>query len=252
MKKPKILITGSRGLIGKILARALSDRFEIYGLDIISRSQGKYFNMDISNFPKLESVFKKLPRLYAIIHLAAESPVNGTWESVLRNNIIGTRNIYECARKYKIQRVIFASSNHVTGAYEGIPPKLHKQKKPRIISVNDPVRPDSYYGTSKIFGEAIARQFFELHKISSICLRIGTVIKSDDPTKNERQMLTWLSHRDLIQLVEKSLFSKVLFGIYYGISDNKGKFWDISNTKKELGYKPKDNASKFSRSSAIM
>lgn len=247
--KLKILITGSRGRIGKILVQALADKFEIFELDIIGRSQGKYFKVDISNLQKLEVVFKKIPKLYAIIHLAAESPVNGTWKSVLRNNIIGTRNIYECARKYKIQRVIFASSNHVTGAYEGIPPKLHKQKKPRIISINDPVRPDSYYGTSKIFGEAIAKQFFELHKISSICLRIGSVIKDNDPTKNKRHLLTWLSYRDLIQLVEKSLFSKVLFGIYYGVSDNKGKFWDVSNVKRELGYKSKDNASRFSRSS---
>lgn len=249
--KFKILITGSRGRIGKILAQALADKFEISELDIIGRSQGKYFKVDISNLQKLEVVFKKIPKLYAIIHLAAKSLVNETWESIFRNNIIGTRNIYECARKYKIQRVIFASSNHVTGAYERVSPKLHKQKKPRIISINDPVRPDGYYGTSKIFGEAIARHFFELYKISSICLRIGTVIESNEPTENERQMRTWLSHRDLIQLVEKSLFSKVLFGIYYGVSDNKGRFWDISNAKKELGYKPKDNASRFSRSSSL-
>jgi len=247
--KLKILITGSRGRIGKILTQALADKFEIFELDIIGRSQGKYFKVDISNLQKLEVVFKKIPKLYAIIHLAAESPVNGTWKSVLRNNIIGTRNIYECARKYKIQRVIFASSNHVTGAYEGIPPKLHKQKKPRIISVNDPVRPDSYYGTSKIFGEAIAKQFFELHKISSICLRIGSVIKDNDPTKNKRHLLTWLSYRDLVQLIEKSLTSKVPFGVYYGVSNNTGRFWDISNVERELGYKPKDNASRFSRSS---
>lgn len=247
MGKSQILITGSRGLIGQILVKALFDKFGIYELDIIGRSRGRYFKADVSNLQKLELVFKKIPRLYSIIHLAAESSMDGTWESVLKTNIIGTRNVYECARKYGVRKVVFVSSNHVTGAYEGLPAKLHKQKKPKIISVNDPIRPDSYYGISKIFGEAIARQFFELHKISSICLRIGSVIKDDNPTRNKRHLRTWLSYRDLVQLVEKSLISKIPFGIYYGVSNNTGRFWDISNVKRELGYKPRDNASRFSR-----
>ena len=244
MEKPNILITGSKGVIGTVLVGALAKKFEIYEIDIKGHSQGRYFNADISNLAKLKSVFKRLPRLCAIIHLAVHQGSNENWESVLKTNIIGTRNIYECAKKYKVQRVIFASTNHVTGAYEGFPPKLHKQKRPKSISVNDPVRPDSYYGTSKIFGEAIARQFLELDKISSICLRIGSVTKDDNPVKYKRFARTWLSYRDLIQLVEKSLLSKVSFGIYYGVSNNTGRFWDISNAQKELGYKPKDNASK--------
>jgi hypothetical protein len=53
----------------------------------------------------------------------------------------------------------------------------------------------------------------------------------------------WLSHRDLVQLVEKSLSANVVFGIYYGISNNKGAFWDISNARDELGFAPEDDAS---------
>jgi len=132
---------------------------------------------------------------------------------------------------------------HVTGAYEGIPPRLHKQHNPEKIRISDPIRPDSDYGSSKAFGEIIARQYFELYGIKSICLRIGSVLRDDDPTKNEHTMKTWLSHRDLIELFKKSIFSDVNFGIYYGVSNNKGRYWDISNAQKELGYKPQDDAS---------
>ena len=53
----------------------------------------------------------------------------------------------------------------------------------------------------------------------------------------------WLSHRDLVQLVEKSLSAEVTFGIYYGISNNKGAFWDISNARADLGFAPVDDGS---------
>ena len=58
-------------------------------------------------------------------------------------------------------------------------------------------------------------------------------------------MKTWLSHRDLVQLVNKSLGSNVMFGIYFGVSANMSVFWDISNARSELGYEPVDDASEY-------
>ena len=113
------------------------------------------------------------------------------------------------------------------------------------ISVKDPIRPDSDYGVSKAFGEILARYYCARWGMESICLRIGSVIADDDPTESLRFKRTWLSHRDLIQLVEKSLDSSIAFGIYYGISNNKGAFWDISNAQIELGYNPQDDASRI-------
>ena len=243
MKQARILISGSKGLIGRILIENLSDSFEIYGLDLEVEKDEKYFKADISNYEELASVFEEIGLIDCIVHLAGDPKVEAEWQSVLKNNIIGTRNIYECARKYGIKKLVFASSNHVTGAYEGFPPVLHKQTNPPRITVNDSVRPDSDYGSSKAFGEIIARQYFELYGIKSICLRIGWVLRDDDPTKNERAMKMWLSHRDLIELIKRSIFSDIKFGIYYGVSNNGGGFWDISNAEKELGYKPQDDAS---------
>ena len=244
---PKLIVTGSEGRIGKILCKNLSDDFDVYKVDNSIVFNKKYFRADISNFDSLKSAFLKIGKTRFLIHLAADSDENAKWDSVLKNNIIGTRNVYECARLFKIQKVIFASSNHVTGGYEGIPTKLHKQTRPQLITTQDSIRPDGYYGTSKAFGEALARQYLELFGIYSICLRIGTVRDHDDPMKDKtkRWLKTWLSHRDLTQLFKKSLTSNVKFGVYYGVSNNKGKFWDISNAKKEIGYNPIDDSSKL-------
>ena len=238
----KIIITGSRGIIGKILTKGLSDEFRIYEIDIANNNHNKnYFQTDISNSKSLSSAFKKIGKSNFLIHLAASSALNAKWEYVLKNNIIGLKNVYECARKFGIKRVIFASSSHVTGGYEK---NILNEKNLKLISIHDPVRPDSDYGSSKAFGEAIARQYFELYKIKSICLRIGAVLSYNNPTKDKigRNLKIWLSHKDLLQLIKKSLLSDIKFGIYYGVSNNKGRFWDISNAKKELNYQPIDNA----------
>ncbi|MCK5460249.1 NAD(P)-dependent oxidoreductase [Candidatus Parcubacteria bacterium] len=241
----KIIITGSQGIIGKILTKKLNSQFHIYEIDITDRNHNKnYFQADISNLKSLSSVFKKIGKSDLLIHLAASSAPNAKWEYVLKNNIIGIKNIYECARIFGIKKVVFASSSHITAGYEK--DALNK-KNQKLVSIHDPIRPNSDYGSSKAFGEAIARQYFELYKIKSICLRIGAVLSDDNPTKDKtgRNLKIWLSHRDLLQLIKKALFSNIKFGIYYGVSNNKWKFWNISNAKKELNYQPTDNASLF-------
>jgi len=236
------LITGSKGLIGKVLTESLSDDFDIYGLDIMDGKADKYHQADVSKYEELDSFFKKFTYMDCIVHLAADSSVNAPWESVLENNIIGTRNLYECAKNHSVKRVIFASSNHVTRGYIVDSQPVTKDNNMPIINVLDPIRPYIDYGSSKSFGEIVARQYFERYGIHSICLRIGWVIKDDNPNISELARNIWLSQRDLVQLIRKSLMSDIPFGIYYGVSNNKVKFWDVSNARKELEYKPKDDA----------
>lgn len=246
MESPRLLISGSNGVIGRILWAHLTDSFELYGFDVcIDESLPYMFRADVSNYEQVARVLQEIAPISYIIHLAGDPRVEADWQSVLMNNIVGTRNIYEAAKTYRIKRVIFASSNHVTGAYEGFPPHLHSQPNPITVSVNDPIRPDGYYGASKAFGEAIARTYYELHGVESICLRIGAVVEDDDPTQSDRERSLWLSHKDLVQLVKKSIFAEVGFGIYYGVSNNKTRFYDISNAAEEIGYQPESDAATF-------
>lgn len=244
MTLPKLLITGDMGLVGQTLWRGLSDTFELYGVDLSRKeSTGNLFQADISSFEQIDAVMGQIPALSLIVHLAGDPRTDADWQSVLRNNIDGTRNLYETARLHGIQRVVFASSNHVTGAYEGFPPSLHTQPHPTLITLQDPIRPDGNYGVSKAAGEAIARMYYELYGIESVCLRIGTVLGDDNPGRDPRHESTWLSHRDLVQLVRKSLLAKIKFAIYYGVSNNRKRFWDISNAEQEIGYQPESDAS---------
>lgn len=245
MSRLRILITGINGTIGKILRATLQDDHDLYGLDRVSPLSDRISSANIAEYGEVARVVEQFSPLDCIIHLAADASPKASWESVLVANIIGTRNVFEAAREFQVRRVIFASSNHVTGAYEGFEPNLylHTQPEPPKISPADPIRPDSDYGVSKAFGEAVARYYCARWGIEAICLRIGAVLSNDDPTSNAHLRKVWLSHRDLIQLVEKSLTTNVVFGIYYGVSNNKGAFWDITNAWAELGYEPMDDAS---------
>ena len=241
----RILVTGINGRIGSILRNAFHEIHDVYGLDLVGPFSDRVMSTDIAKYEQVAQVFQQFGPLDCIIHLAGNPSVTAGWDDVLQANIIGTRNIFEAARAFQVSRVIFASSNHVTGAYEGFAPDLylHTQPEPPKISTQHPIRPDSDYGVSKAFGEAVARYYCARWGIDAICLRIGAVLPDDDPTTDPRHRKVWLSHRDLVQLVEKSLIANVNFGIYYGISDNKGAFWDISNARTELGYEPRDDAS---------
>jgi nucleoside-diphosphate-sugar epimerase len=244
IQKPKLLITGINGTIGRAIEKPLSASYDVYGLDITKPFSDRIFEADISKFDQLLQVMHRLDPLPYVVHLAAKSDASASWSSVLEPNIIGTRNVFEAAREIGVKRIVFASSNHVTGAYEGFSPHLHLhlQQEPVKIRVTDPIRPDGDYGVSKAFGEALARYYSARWGIESVCLRIGTVRDDDDPTTDDRVMKTWLSKKDLIQLIERSLDANVTFGIYYGVSNNKGAFWDISNARIDLGYLPQDNA----------
>jgi nucleoside-diphosphate-sugar epimerase len=241
----RLLITGINGLIGRVLHRALQNNHEVYGLDQQEPFSDKVVSADIAEYGQLAEVIRRFRPLEAIVHLAGDPSVNASWNSVLRANIIGTRNVFEAAREFEVPRLVFASSNHATGAYQGFEPESYTftEPNPPKISPEDPVRPDSEYGVSKVSGEAIARYYSDRWGIKAICLRIGAVLKDDNPTKHPQNRRIWLSHRDLVQLFEKSLTTNKAFGIYYGVSNNKGAFWDISNARADLGFEPVDDGS---------
>ena len=133
---------------------------------------------------------------------------------MLRDNIIGTRNVFEAARLAGVAKVVFASSNHVVGGYEvEAGAQLYALKDRRVYSESSEVRPDSLYGASKVFGEALGRMYSDQYGIKVVCLRLGTVLGDDDPRsaripelirwpalapkdRLRRVRATWLSHRE--------------------------------------------------------
>jgi NAD+ dependent glucose-6-phosphate dehydrogenase len=234
MEKPKLLITGASGLIGNILWKGLADTYDLYGVDLKAGGKERITIADIASFPEIEGAIQSIAPRY-VIHLAADPHPDAAWESILKTNIIGTRNVYAAARVAGVKRVVFASSNHVVDGYEQDLPPRGK------VTIQDPPRPLNYYGAGKLFGEGLARMFYDRYRLESICLRIGSVRQSDRP-KSEREKKLWLSHRDLVQLFRKSLQAELGFGVYFGISDNRQAFLEIRNAIEELNYQPQDDS----------
>jgi hypothetical protein len=82
--------------------------------------------------------------------------------------------------------------------------------------------------------------------MSCLCLRIGTVRRDDRP-REARHYATLLTHADLAGLVDAALRAplELRHGIYYGVSANTWRFWDIANARDELGFEPHDDAESF-------
>ena len=137
--------------------------------------------------------------------------------------------MYEAARRHGVKRVVFASSNHVTGYY----------KQTDFIDTDAPMRPDGLYGVSKCFGESLSRFYFDRHGIETVCLRIG----SSFPAPKDRRMLsTYLSYDDLVELVRCALYApRVGHTIIFGMSDNANKWWDNAKAA-HIGFKPRDTS----------
>lgn len=237
----KILITGAEGRIGQILVPALTGEYNTYGLDKKPSNKRNFLGVDITSKANLEKALKSISPIDYIVHLAGNPDGHASWEEIFGPNILGTVNVYECAKEIGVKKVIFASSTHIIGSYPGWP--QGPIDNGRIITADDPPRPDGYYGTSKLFGEGLARQFYELHNLQSICIRIGAFRSEEIQDPDDIYKKISISSRDLIQLVTKGLKKDIAFGIYFGISNNPGTYLDISNAKKDLGYSPLDSFS---------
>jgi uronate dehydrogenase len=158
--------------------------------------------------------------------------VEGPWETILQSNIIGCRNQFEAARRKGVKRVVFASSNHAIGFY----PRYHR------IGVDVTVRPDSRYGVSKAFGEALGALYADKHGLGVLCLRIGNV---GDKPLDQRRLSIWVNPQDLVQLIRIGLEHPDLrYEIFYGASSNERSWWDNSRAH-EFGYRPTGRAEQF-------
>jgi len=254
-RNPRVLVTGSSGLIGGVLTRTLGDKYALSGLDRVLPDPAPDIPItraDVGNFDAIRPAFDGMD---AVVHLAADAGMHAPWESVLPNNIVATYNVFEAARQAGVNRLVFASSNHAVGMFELDEPYVRIRQGncrgldpatfPRVDNTVC-IRPDGLYGVSKAFGEALGAYYAEQFGLSVVCLRIGTVTRDDNPTRDVRQMATWLSHRDLAHLVDCCLGAKgVRFEIVYGVSNNTWRFWDITHARRVLGYVPRDNAETY-------
>jgi uronate dehydrogenase len=183
---------------------------------------------DLRDYDAMRSAMQDID---CVVHLGG-IPRENTWDAILDSNIVGTYNVFEAARVCKVKRVVFASSNHVVGYY----------RASRKIGIEEPARPDSRYGVSKVFGEALGRMYADKHGMSVACLRIGSF--RPEP-QDARQLSTWISPRDTVQLVQRCIEAPDFhFVVLYGVSANKRSRWNNPHAAR-IGYQPLDNSEAF-------
>jgi uronate dehydrogenase len=229
----RLLLTGAAGGLGKALRPRLKAYCTTLRLSDVAPMDAAGDGEEVMPVALQDSaaVFELLRGVNAVVHMGGVS-TEGPFEPILQANILGVHNLYEAARKHGVKRILFASSNHVTGFY----------RQDQVIDARMPVRPDGNYGVSKAFGENLSRFYFDRYGIETACLRIGASF----PEPKDRRMLSiWLSYDDLERLVVACLATPVLgHTIVYGMSDNTTRWWD-NTPAAHLGYRPQDSSEQF-------
>lgn len=226
----RVLLTGAAGGVGTMIRPMLRQIYPDLVLSDMNEPPALQPNepfrrADLSDLAQVEAA---VDGVEGILHLGGFS-VEGPWDTILQANIIGCYNLFEAARRKAVKRVVFASSNHAIGFY------------PRHARI-DPdrkVRPDSRYGVSKAFGEALGALYADKHGLGVLAIRIGHVLERP---VDRRRLAIWLHPEDLVQLMRIGLEHPGLgYEVVFGCSDNERAFWDNSRAR-ELGYRPKHRA----------
>lgn len=229
----RALITGAAGEIGAALREGFRGQYPAVRLtdqrDLGDAQVGEeIIYADLTNF---EQVRAAMDGVDAVVHLGA-IPDEHTYERIRDVNMDGTYHVLEAARQAGVKRIAFASSIHTVGFYP-----RGEQIGPQV-----PVRPDTYYGVSKVFGEALGRMYFERYGMEFVAVRICSF---QPQPKDRRHLSTWLSPRDTVQLFQKAVDAPgVGFLVVAGISGNTRRWmtpegWDL------LGYVPQDDAEQY-------
>jgi uronate dehydrogenase len=225
-----VLLTGAAGSIGSTLRESLP----ALGWDV------RCFDRDpvpgdvdavVGDLGNDDDLAAAVHGVDAIVHLAGV-PTETAWESVRDANVDGLVRLFEAARRAGVRRVVYASSNHAAGftpVSDG-------------LAADTPPRPDTLYGVSKAFGEALGRYYVDRYGMQVACLRIGTFAR--EPS-TPRALSTWLSPHDCTRLVDACLRSPALdFVIVWGVSANTRRTWDLA-AGRALGYEPHDDAEAY-------
>lgn len=226
----RLLLTGAAGGLGRVLRPRLRERCKLLRVSDIAPMDAAMPGEEVvqAALEDAGAVRALLAGIDAVVHLGGISTEH-PFDAILPANIVGVYNVYEAARRHGVQRIVFASSNHVTGFY----------RQDEVIDATMPVRPDGYYGLSKAFGENLSRFYFDRYGIETVCLRIGS---SFPEPKDRRMLATWLSYDDLERLVVASLTAPVVgHSIVYGMSDNSTTWWD-NTPARHIGFRPRDSS----------
>ena len=226
----RVLITGAAGAIGSALREGLRGRYRNLRLTDINpvaalANNEEFIQADVSDRGALEKLMQGVD---ALVHMTG-APAEHDLETLFRVNNRGLYDVLETARLAGVKRIVYASSNHAFGCYPIEVP----------VSPAMPARPDSMYGVFKVLGEAMLQYYQDRHGIASVSLRIGTYRPLPI---DQRSLATWLSPRDIVQLVDLSLRHPNPGALVVNGYSGNTRIKTQDPNWATLGYVPLDNA----------
>ncbi|WP_240740484.1 NAD(P)-dependent oxidoreductase [Microbacterium sp. PI-1] len=227
-----VLYTGGTGRMGRVIREGLASRYDrvvLFARTDTDESLLPGEEVVIGDLGDLDALTAAAEGVDVIVHLGGIAD-EASFEEIRRGNIDGTYHVYEAARRAGVRRVVYASSNHVVG--------FHPAEE--VLDESASLRPDTFYGVSKAFGEALASLYHDKWGVESVLVRIGTFRPEPE---DRRQLALWLSWRDGVELFRCAIESApVGCAVVYGCSANTGRWWNGDAGWAAIGYVPRDDA----------
>jgi nucleoside-diphosphate-sugar epimerase len=212
----RVAVTGGSGKAGVAVVEDLRDHgFEVRSIDI-AESRDPDLPTLVADLTDLGQTIESLEGSDAVVHLAAIPAPNivPNGES-FRTNMMSTYNVFAAARKLKMARVVWASSETLIGL-----PFEREQPRYAPIDEDHPLLPESHYALSKIAGESIAGQFARWSGTPHVSLRISNIMNPvdyadrfpgfwDDPRIRAWNLWGYVDARDVAQAARLALIGDV-------------------------------------------
>jgi nucleoside-diphosphate-sugar epimerase len=225
----RVVLTGAAGRIGQAVAAMLAQRWDLHRTDL---RPGADAVLDVTDIAACRLAFAGAD---AVVHLGAVPDPDASWEQLLPTNVIGAHCVVQAAMDSDVRRLVLASSLHAVGGYP----------RGRQVRQADAPAPTNLYGASKAWLEALGAWAAHSSSTSAVALRIGYfgVDPPSGPDVTDLQRAAWLSARDCAELIRAAVEAEGLtWVVANGISANRHRFADLSDTQALLGYRPIDDA----------
>ena len=273
-----VLITGGAGTVGTAITDHLAAREE-YTFTSLDLEEHPDPNVEsvIADVTDAEEIRPHFDDVDAVVHLAhvpmgAGGPNERAigWLEGHPDNLENHANVIGAATDANVDSIVYASSNHAVGMYEvENAPEIYYPGSDVMVDHTVRPRPDSMYGTEKVYGEGLGQLAADAHGTRFYALRICAVRDSeyDHPYGDAeagvdrgdwergsdaydeqvaRMKAMWQSRRDHAQLVDRCLQDETVdFEVFYGVSENDRRWFDIERAREVIGYEPVDNGEEW-------
>jgi NAD-dependent epimerase/dehydratase family protein len=224
----QVLVTGAAGRVGQQLLPGLREGFDLRLMDRVPVTDaGGGARVLVGELTDRRLLDEAVDGVDAVVHLAGNPDPQAAWHDLRDPNVEGFAALLAASRDRGVRQVIFASSVHAMGSYDG------RRRWP--IDPGWPPAPCCSYGATKAFDEALAQAYDYQTDMSLIGLRLGLSTPAASPAE---AVAGWLRPADLHRVVLGALETDVKFGVYHAVSWPGRRRWNIEATIADLGYQP--------------